>query len=98
MNFWQLLNNPIIWESSRIGLDFAFGLYQKRYDVLRRWKVLENNPEILDIGCGIGQYSQITQGKYLGVDLNDRYISYATRRRSKANRSFRCQDVTALLD
>lgn len=98
MNFWQILDNSVVWESSRMGLDFAFGLYEKRYNVLRKWCALTNNPSVLDIGCGIGQYSNITNGNYLGVDLNSRYISYATKRYHKPNVSFRCQDVTELMN
>src|SRR5258708_472929 len=96
--FGQLLNKPVIWEKSPGGLDVSFGLYQRRFNVMHTWHVLDNNPDVLDIGCGIGQYSQITTGRYLGLDLNNRYIAYASRRHPIPNKSFRCQDVASVLD
>jgi SAM-dependent methyltransferase len=58
--------------------------------------VLGGQPSLLDIGCGIGQYSRITEGEYLGVDLNARYVEHARNRRRGENREFRCADVTTL--
>ena len=89
----QILDNPIIWESSRRLLDTYLGLYKKRSDVLRKWGCLQSNPSVLDIGCGIGQYADISKGKYLGVDLNERYIKYARKRHHESNQSFVCTDV-----
>jgi len=96
---WRLLDNPMIWEGSRRAIDLAFGLYRRRMRVLQAWGVLEGGPSVLDIGCGIGQYAEITTGDYLGVDLMPKYIDYATRRaRGATNRSFRCADVGTLVD
>jgi SAM-dependent methyltransferase len=95
---WQVLDNPIVWESSRIGLDRAFGLYRRRMALLREWGVLDGDPSVLDIGCGIGQYADVTGGKYLGIDLERRYIEYAQRRRGGPDRTFRSADVTSLVD
>lgn len=89
----QILDNPIIWESSRRLLDIYLGLYKKRSDTLRKWECLQSNPSVLDIGCGIGQYADISKAKYLGVDLNERYIKYARMRHHKSNQSFICADV-----
>ena len=71
--------------------------------IARRFKRQGNVPleglSILDVGCGIGQYAEITKGDYLGVDLMPKYIDYATRRaRGAPNRSFRCADVGTLVD
>jgi SAM-dependent methyltransferase len=89
----QILDNPIIWEASRRLLDIYLGLYKKRTDTLRKWGCLQSNPSVLDIGCGIGQYADISNEKYLGVDLNERYIKYARKRHQKSNQSFICTDV-----
>jgi SAM-dependent methyltransferase len=93
-----VLNNPIVWEISRVGLDLIFGLYRKRVDLLHKWGVLDSNPSILDIGCGIGQYSTISKGRYLGVDLNEPYINYAMYRYKRQNSTFKCTNVTQVLD
>jgi SAM-dependent methyltransferase len=95
---WGALNNPLVWEASRIGLDVAFGLYRRRMQLLRRWGVLDGEPSVLDIGCGIGQYANVTAGDYLGIDLEGRYIEYARRRRGGPRREFRRADVTSLVD
>lgn len=98
MTVMAVLDNPVIWELSRIGLNVAFGLYRKGMRVMHEWGVLKGHPSVLDIGCGIGQYSEITEGEYLGVDLNHRWIKYARRRHRRPNQVFRGIDVTALAE
>ena len=90
------LDNPVAWRASRWLLNLAWGHYRKRFGQLRRWGALDGDPSVLDIGCGIGQYAQITRGPYLGVDLNERYIECAARRYRRTDRVFRCADVTRL--
>lgn len=96
MNLWHCLDHPVLWEVSRIWLDLAFGLYRKRMKLMQAWGILEGHPSVLDIGCGIGQYATITEGDYLGVDLNERYITYARRRHRRPNQSFLRMDVNTL--
>jgi 2-polyprenyl-3-methyl-5-hydroxy-6-metoxy-1,4-benzoquinol methylase len=90
------LDNPLVWRSCRWLMNLTFGLYRRRFHVLERWGVLEDNPSVLDIGCGIGQYAKVTNGPYLGVDLNERYVKCAARTYRKTDRVFRCADVTKL--
>ena len=94
---WPLLiDNPVTWKFSRLVLEKAFGLYSKRIQLMKN-KGLHNNLSVLDIGCGIGQYSEITQGEYLGLDINNRYINYARKKYKHHNHSFRCADVTVIV-
>jgi SAM-dependent methyltransferase len=97
MKLWHYLDNPLIWESSRIGLDFVFGLYRKRINLMQQWGVLQDNPSVIDIGCGIGHYANLTTGPYLGIDMNGPYVRHARKRHRRPNQSFRCEDVTVLL-
>jgi 2-polyprenyl-3-methyl-5-hydroxy-6-metoxy-1,4-benzoquinol methylase len=97
MSEWQVLDNPIVWNTMRGGLNLAFGLYKKRIRVMQDWGILESRPSIIDIGCGIGQYAGVTEGDYLGVDLNERYIKYAQSSNRRQNASFRCVDVADLV-
>jgi SAM-dependent methyltransferase len=90
------LDNPLIWRTSRWLLNLTFGLYRKRFRLLQEWGVLDGDPSVLDIGCGIGQYAEVTRGPYLGVDLNERYVRCAARSYRKTDRVFRCADVTKL--
>jgi SAM-dependent methyltransferase len=64
---------------------------------LRRWGLLEGEPSVLDIGCGIGQYASLTPGRYVGVDLNCPYVEHARRRRGDAAHRFRCVDAAELV-
>jgi SAM-dependent methyltransferase len=91
-----VLDNPIVWKLSRLSLDGLFGLYRKRFRLLREWSVLDDAPSILDIGCGTGQYSVLTEGRYLGIDLNERYIRGARKRHPDGSKDFRCVDVRTL--
>jgi SAM-dependent methyltransferase len=96
---FRVLQNPIIWEVSRIGLDLAFGLYRKRSKTMQNWGLLDDNPAIVDIGCGIGQYSDVTRGNYVGIDLAKNFIDYASKRRRKnPNARFVCDDAGTLVD
>jgi SAM-dependent methyltransferase len=93
---FRWLDNPLVWGISRWLVDCALGLYRDRIRLLNRWGLLQSAPSVLDIGCGIGQYAKVTRGRYLGVDMSERYIDYAGRRYGNATRSFRCADVTRL--
>jgi SAM-dependent methyltransferase len=92
----SVLDRPLVWEASRVGLDLAFGLYRRRRALLRRWGLLEGEPRMLDIGCGIGQYASLARGEYVGVDLNRRYVEHARGRRGDERREFRCVDAAEL--
>jgi SAM-dependent methyltransferase len=93
----SLLDRPLVWEASRVALDLGFGLYRHRRALLARWALLDGDPSVLDIGCGIGQYASITHGRYLGIDLNCPYVEHARRRRGDERHGFRCVDAAELL-
>jgi 2-polyprenyl-3-methyl-5-hydroxy-6-metoxy-1,4-benzoquinol methylase len=93
----SVLDRPLVWEASRMGLDVAFGLYRRRQALLARWGLLGGDPSVLDIGCGIGQYASLTRGRYLGVDLNCAYVDHARRRRGDEQHAFRCVDASELV-
>ena len=96
---FRVLQNPVVWELSRIGLDLVFGLYRKRSRTMQNWGLLDGNPSIVDVGCGIGQYCDVTRGNYLGIDLNCDFISYASKRRRKnPNATFVCDNASTLVD
>lgn len=89
-------DNPVVWEATRLGFELIFSLYKKRIRRIADWGLLKDNPSILDLGCGIGQFSSITGGDYLGLDMNERYIDYARRRNRRPNCSFQCADAATL--
>jgi SAM-dependent methyltransferase len=93
----SVLDRPLVWEASRVVLDLAFGLYRRRRAVLRQWGLLDGEPSVLDIGCGIGQYASLTAGRYVGVDLNSAYVEHARRRRGDGTHVFRSVDAAELV-
>src|SRR5262245_49975449 len=74
-----------------------FGLYRRRRALLLGWGVLDGQPRMLDIGCGIGQYASLTAGDYVGVDLNRGFVEHARRRRGDERHEFRCVDAAELV-
>jgi SAM-dependent methyltransferase len=93
----SVLDRPLVWEMSRVALDLGFGLYRRRRALLARWGLLHGRPSVLDIGCGIGQYASLTEGRYVGVDLNCPYVEHARRRRGDERHAFRCVDAAELV-
>ena len=94
----KILSNPILWNASRYGLDIFWGLYKKRIKIIRDWRIIKEKSSVLDIGCGTGYYSKITDGEYLGIDLESKYINYCKKKYSKSNKKFKCIDVASLLN
>lgn len=88
----NILDNEYIWTIFRKFIDIFFGIYRKRMEVIRRAGIT-NKMSIIDIAGG-GQYSTLTKGKYLGIDLNPKYINYAKKvYRENGNRKFLCADA-----
>jgi ubiquinone/menaquinone biosynthesis C-methylase UbiE len=54
------------------------------------------NEKILDVGCGLGNFSKVTQGSYTGVDLNKSFIKFAKKNYGSKNRKFFVMDATRL--
>lgn len=83
----KILDNPKTWHFIRKMLDIAFGLYSKRMDVIRNFGVI-TSMSTLDVACGTGQYSILTKGNYLGIDLDKKYIEYANKIYGEENKIF----------
>ena len=76
----KILNNPTLWNLSRYFLDITWGLYRKRIAFLQDLGIFSDNPSVLDIGCGIGLFADITKGHYVGIDSNYQVINCANKR------------------
>ncbi len=70
-----------------------FHFYSRRIALLRALG-FQGTESVLDIGCGTGQHAEITNGRYLGVDLDARYIEFAKKRHP--GKEFLCMDVSQL--
>jgi len=88
------LANAYLWRSFRLILELGFGLYSRRIALLRSLG-LRGTESTLDIGCGTGEFSVVTSGTYLGVDMNPQYVQSA--HRFHPGKEFLCADVTRLV-
>lgn len=105
----HLLENVYFWNLFRKSLDLTAGLYRKRLELMKNFGI-DRSVSILDVGCGTGQYSQITAGDYLGIDMDPRYIAAAQQRYGSPQKRFQCVrlqeanlqskqfDITLLMD
>ncbi len=62
-------------------------------------QALARHPQhrVLDVGCGSGIFSQLVHGDYVGVDTEQVFLDYATRRYAVTDRiQFACYPATAL--
>ena len=87
------LSSVYLWHLFRAGLEGMFHFYSRRIALLRDLG-FQGTESVLDIGCGTGQHSEITTGRYLGVDLDARYIEFAKKRHP--GKEFLCRDVSQL--
>ncbi len=87
------LSNVYLWEGFRFLLDQTFGHYRKRIGMLHQMG-FTGKESMLDVGCGTGHYAEMTQGSYLGLDLDPKYIEFARRRHP--NKEFSCMNVAEL--
>jgi|APSaa5957512535_1039671.scaffolds.fasta_scaffold36638_2 SAM-dependent methyltransferase len=85
----KIFSNPFLYHYLRYL--FSFGLRTK--DVTS-FLDSQSNDNILDIGCGIGYYSQfVKNAKYIGVDFNESYIDLATNRYGTEKITFEVKDI-----
>jgi len=89
----KILDYPPLWDLSRFFLDLTCGLYRKRIALLKASGLVKDNASVLDIGCGTGLFAEVTQGDYLGIDLNHRSITRAMKKKFKTKKTFRCVDL-----
>ena len=98
MSVWDCLDVPLVWDVSRTVLNLSIGLYRERFRLMRRWGLIDGTSSFIDVGCGIGQYSGVTAGEYLGIDLNDRYIRRARLKCGRPKATFRTADAKTLAE
>jgi SAM-dependent methyltransferase len=92
----KLLAHAGVWCGFRRLLDWSWGLYRKRFRLLQEWGLTREDLSVLDVGCGSGEYAQVFQGTYTGIDLSPRYVAAASMRYPLPGKAFRCADVASL--
>lgn len=76
----SVLDIPFFWNLSRHILNITTGLYWKRFRRLKQSGLFEDSPSILDIGCGVGWFANISSGNYFGIDTDMRMLGYAQKK------------------
>lgn len=84
-----------------LGIPWFFDLLRRIIDGgqvahLRLFLARIAHEAVLDLGCGTGGLSGMTDRKYLGVDVNPGYIEYARRKYGSADRRFLAADAFGL--
>ena len=52
---------------------------------------------VLDVCCGVGDFAGLVEAEYIGIDLNERFISLAKRRfATSARKQFQVEDATQM--
>lgn len=91
----HLLDNVVLWNAFRAALDWLFGMYRKVEAQMRAFGI-SRSVSLLDVGCGTGQFSRCTDGDYLGIDADCRYIANAAKRFGTPRQRFVCMRLQDL--
>lgn len=87
----EILNVALVWNIMRFLMDYFFGFYKKRKSLLDKWEIADG--DVLDVGCGSGHFSDITDHGYLGIDFNSNFIASAKKKYGTNNKVFQKADV-----
>ncbi len=91
-----VLGNDYVWYFTRKILDVCIGSYRLRRPIIRKYAVRTGHESVLDVGCGTGEHSVLTSGRYLGIDLDPGYIKLAKRKFSSRRVVFKKMDLNEL--
>ncbi|MDP7244489.1 MAG: class I SAM-dependent methyltransferase [Flavobacteriales bacterium] len=88
----RILDNAVMFNFVRNITDSR----NQNLDIIKKELNAAPNEKVLDIGCGLGNFNQATDGPYIGVDLNKSFINFANKNYSNKNKNFVIMDVTKL--
>lgn len=89
-----LLNHPLAFSGFRF---FLVGLQHGTKRRLRSLLSKQSPKRVLDVCCGVGDFADVVEADYYGIDLNPRFIALAQRRYARAARKrFQVEDATKM--
>jgi ubiquinone/menaquinone biosynthesis C-methylase UbiE len=88
--FHNFLNYPAVFLTVRSILDGGQLRYLK--ELLKEYRVTS----IIDVGCGCGVFSKITDSPYLGIDYNEAFIDFCKKRFGSERTRFMVMDAREL--
>lgn len=91
---WRLLDHPTIFHVARFAL---VGHQRLTKDLLRQHLAVTPDETVLDVCCGVAEFASAVEGRYVGVDVNERFIQRARQRYAHApTKAFEVGDVMRL--
>lgn len=88
----KILDNYLTFSIVR----FLFGGHKKAMQIVKNQMAQTKNKKVLDVGCGLGNYSKIIDGFYVGADINKSFIKFASMRYGKQDKYFVIFDATRI--
>ena len=88
----KILDNAAIFNLVRTITDSR----SHNIGIIKKELKAKKNEKILDIGCGLGNFSGVTGGDYTGIDANQSFIKFANRHYRNANKKFMVMDAKKL--
>jgi len=64
--------------------------------IIKKELAAKKNEKILDVGCGLGNFSQAAGWSYVGIDMNKSFIKFANNHYGAENKKFIFMDATKL--
>ena len=88
-------------ESPILNVPWFFDLFRRIIDGgqvanLRLFMARINHEAVLDVGCGIGSFCLMTDRKYMGVDIEPKYVEYARNKYGSRGKQFMSADAFSL--
>lgn len=88
----KILDNALMFNFVRKITDSR----EHNLEIIKKELDAKKNERILDIGCGLGNFSKVTEGNYIGIDSNKSFIRFANKHYGSNNKKFILMDATKL--
>jgi len=93
----QTLDNPALFNALQLVIAGRQNITRR---LIREGLQLGAGEQLLDVGCGTGEFANVAVGSYLGVDINPKYIEYARQKygvgANHPEREFKVADVSSI--
>lgn len=91
----ETLDNPVLFNLVQFAISGKQNITRR---LIRESLQLKAGERLLDVCCGTGEFADVALGPYLGIDINPKYIDYATKKYGAGNghpeREFVAADIT----
>ncbi|MEI6044547.1 MAG: class I SAM-dependent methyltransferase [Chloroflexota bacterium] len=91
----QTLENPLLFNLVQFAISGKQNITRR---LIRENLHLKPGEALLDVCCGTGEFANVALGPYLGIDINPKYITYATEKygagKGHPEREFVADDIT----